>query len=226
MIRYILSFVPLVGTSFGALLGIYNNLNNRFKEQEDDLVAVATGILGSICINLFFEAKEKVRYPSVFVGVFAGFVFIWIMEYCATHKDITVKSKLFWAMLIHNIPEGIVIGISLANSKLLQTVPLVISISLQNIPDGLVVSMPLVATRGRKKAILLGIFSGIVEPIAAILIIISAKKANIGLIEPFLIGFSFATILMITFELLKDCQKMKLVVIAASITTAFNAILG
>lgn len=226
MIRYALSFVPLFGTSLGALLGIYNNLNNKFKEQEDELVAVATGILGSICLNLFFEAIEKIRYPSVFVGAFAGFVFIWIMEYCATHKDITVKSKLFWAMLIHNIPEGIVIGISLANNKILQAVPLVISISLQNIPDGLVVSMPLVFTKGRKRALLLGIFSGIVEPIASILIIISAKKANIGLIEPFLIGFSFSAILMITFELLKDCRKMKLVVFAAAITTGFNAILG
>lgn len=226
MVRYILSFVPLIGTSLGALLGIYNNLNNRFREQEDELVAVATGILGSICLNLFFEAKEKVRYPSMFIGAFLGFVFIWIMEYCATHKDITVKSKLFWAMLIHNIPEGILIGIALANSKILQVVPLVISISLQNIPDGLVVSMPLVSTKGRKVSLLLGILSGIVEPLTSIFLIVTAQRLNLGLVEPFLIGFSFSAILMITFELLKDCTKTKIAILAAIITTGFNAILG
>ncbi len=226
MIRYVLSFVPLIGTSFGALLGIFNNFNNRFKKQENELVAVATGILGSICINLFFETKENVRYPSVFVGTLVGFIFILVMEYCANHKDITVKSKLFWAMLIHNIPEGIVIGISLVNSKLFQVVPLIISISLQNIPDGLVVSMPLVSSKGNKNALLFGIFSGIVEPIASILIILSASKVNLELIEPFLIGFSFSTILMITFELLKECAKMKLAVLALVISTAFNSILG
>ena len=126
-------------------------------------MAVATGILGNICLNLFFEAIGKVRYPSVFVGAVAGFAFIWIMEYCAMHKDITVKSKLFWAMLIHNIPEGILIGISLVNTKFLQAVPLVISISLQNIPDGLVVSMPLLSSKGLKKALMLGIFSGLLS---------------------------------------------------------------
>lgn len=225
MIAYLLSFVPLVGTSLGALLGIFNNLNNRFRKQEDDLVAVATGILGSITLNLFFEAIENVRYPSTLIGAAVGFVFILFMEYCANHKDITVKSKLFWAMLIHNIPEGIVIGIALANTNIITSVPLIFSISLQNVPDGLVVSMPLVSTQGKKKALLFGIISGIVEPIASILIILSAKGANIRLIGPFLIGFSFTTILMITFELLKDCNKKKLAFYAAVITTIFNSVL-
>lgn len=227
MIAYVLSFIPLVGTFFGALLGIYNNFNNKFKEPEDVLVAVATGVLGSISFNLLFEAIEKIRYYSMFIGLIAGFVFIFFMNYCATRTNITTKSKLFWAMLIHNIPEGIIIGIALTNTNLMLAIPLLISISLQNVPDGLVVSMPIVSTKGRKKALLLGIGSGIVEPIASILIILSASHAtNIRMIEPFLIGFSFSSILMITFELLQDCNKKKVALGALIFTAIFNSILN
>lgn len=226
MILYILSFIPLVGTSIGAFLGINNNFNNKFKDPEADLVAVATGILGSISFSLFFEAKQNARNPTVFIGIATGLVFILFMEYCANHTKMTIKSKLFWAMLIHNIPEGIVIGIALSNTKIMQTIPLICSISLQNIPDGLAVSMPLISVRGKKTAFILGIISGIVEPIVAIFIILSAQNVNIRSIEPFLIGFSLSAILMITFELLKDCDKKKIALCATIFTTIFNKILG
>lgn len=227
MISYILSFIPLVGTSVGAILGINNKLYNRLKDPETTLVAVATGILGSISFTLFAEAKEKVRYPILFIGILTGLIFILLMEYCANHTKITVKSKLFWAMLIHNIPEGIVVGIALADSNMIRTAILLLcSISLQNIPDGLAVSMPLLSSQGRKKAFMLGIISGIVEPIAAIFIIISSQNTNIQLIDPFLIGFSLSTIVMITVELLKDCEKKKIALYATIFTTVFNSILG
>ena len=57
MIRFlILSLVPLIGTAIGSTLGIFNNFNNKFEDQEEVLVAVATGILASISLNLFVEA--------------------------------------------------------------------------------------------------------------------------------------------------------------------------
>lgn len=227
MIEYILSFVPLIGTSIGAFLGIHNTLSNKFEEQEDVLVAVATGILGSICFNLLLEASEQYRYKSMYIGIIAGLVFIISMNTFSKHTNKNTKSKLFWAMLIHNIPEGILVGIALAESNLMLAIPLLISISLQNIPDGLVVSMPLVSTKGRKKALLFGINSGIVEPIASILIILSTSNAsNIGLFEPFLIGFSFSSILIITFELLQECINKKTAFIAFILATIFNRILN
>lgn len=227
MLRYILALVPLVGTTVGAVLGTVDHLSSNFEKQEDRLVAVATGILCSIAVNLFFEATNTVQW-TLFIGIAIG-IFLMILFNSLAHKNnISVRHKLFWAMLIHNVPEGMVIGISLANKNVLPaTFSLVFSISLQNIPDGLVVSMPLVAKDGKKKAAIFGILSGVVEPIASMLIMITAGRlSNLQLFEPFFIGFSLSAITMIAIELLKDCKDKKIVLIAAIITTAFNSILG
>lgn len=227
MLKYILTFIPLIGTSLGAFLGA-SNLKNKFKKSENALVAVATGILCSIAFNLLLESAEFIRSTIMYFGVLAGFLFIALVNFFARKNNMNIKSKLFWAMLIHNIPEGIVVGLALSNETFVSTTfSLIASISLQNLPDGFVVSMPLVSTKGNKKALLLGIISGIVEPIAAILILVAAgKNSNLQTLEPFLIGFSFSAILLIAVDLLKECKKeLKIVVISLILALLFNSIL-
>lgn len=234
MIRFlILSLVPLIGTTIGSTLGIFNNFNNKFEDQEEILVAVATGILASISLNLFIEAFESLKKPSLFIGILIGFIFILLMNnFARKNEKANINTKLFWAMLIHNIPEGIIIGIALANRTIVESFTLILSISLQNIPDGLVVSMPLVTVKGKKSALSYGVFSGIVEPIAAMLVVFTATyTTNIMRFEPLLTGFSLATVLIITIELLKDCKKKHGIVVTSAIITtvfnmAFNRILG
>lgn len=227
MLKYILTFIPLLGTSLGALLGI-SSFKDRFEKQEDTLVAVATGILCSIAFNLLTEAVEFIRYISVFFGLLFGFLFVFILNIIAKKKNLNIRSKLFWAMIIHNIPEGIVIGIPLADKSILPaTVSLIASITLQNLPDGFVVSMPLVSKYGKKHALLLGILSGVVEPLAAVILIIAAgETSSIQSLEPFLIGFSFSSIFTIVLDLLKECRKGSIVITSAIITLLFNSILG
>lgn len=221
---FILSFIPLVGTTLGAIIGI---LNSKFEAQEEILVAVATGILEAICFSLLLESFALVRNKELYIGISAGFLFIVLMNYLAHKNKLNVKAKLFWAMLIHNIPEGIVIGITLAGKETFQTFSVIFSISLQNVPDGLVVSMPAVSTHGKKHALLLGIMSGVVEPLASILIGFCAMHSfNLQVIEPFLTGFSFAAIVMITIELVKECKKNTLMIVTAIITIIFNSILS
>ncbi len=221
---FILSFVPLVGTTLGAILGIFND---KFEKQDEVLVAVATGILEAICFSLLLESIEIIRDQALFVGILAGFLFIAFMNFLAHKKTLNTKSKLFWAMLIHNIPEGIIIGIALASKEIVQALSLIFSITLQNVPDGLVVSMPAVSRHGKRRAILLGIISGAVEPIAALLILVSASSSfNVQAFGPFLTGFSFSAIVMITVELIKECKKNLLMFLVAIITIIFNSILG
>lgn len=221
---FILSFVPLVGTTLGSILGIFNN---KFEKQDEYLVAVATGILEAICFSLLLESIEIIRNKELFIGMLGGFIFISLMNILAHKKSLNTKSKLFWAMLIHNIPEGIIIGIALASKETIQAVSLIFSVTLQNVPDGLVVSMPVVSTHGKKRAILLGIISGVVEPIAAILILASVSSSfDIQAFGPFLTGFSFSAIVMITIELIKECKKNILMFSTAIITIIFNSILG
>lgn len=221
---FILSFIPLIGTTLGAILGIFNN---KFEKQEEILVAVATGILEAICFSLLIESIENLRSKGLFIGILAGFLFIVIMNFLAKKSNLNLKAKLFWAMLIHNIPEGIIIGIALAGKETLQTISIILSITLQNVPDGLVVSMPVVFTHGKRRALFLGIVSGIVEPVAALLIVISVTNSfNIQYFKPFLTGFSFSAIVMITIELVKECKKNPLMITTAIITIIFNSILS
>lgn len=230
MVKIFLSLIPLAGTSIGSFLGVLNCFNNKFKKGEDFLVAVATGILGSISLSLLFEAIETPKTVRnlcfLALGLLIGILFITVMNKTAK-KAITTRFKLFGAMLVHNIPEGILIGLSLANVNSIKSLPLVISITLQNIPDGLVVSMPLVSIKGKKKSVMYGILSGVVEPIATIIIMFLASNLeSIEAIKIVLIGISVSTIILITLDLLKECDSKKTVVIAAVITTIFNWILS
>lgn len=230
MVKILLSLVPLAGTALGSVLGVLNCFNNKFKKGEDFLVAVATGILGSISLSLLFEAGKTPKTVRnlcfLAIGLLVGIFFIKIMNKTAK-KAITTRFKLFGAMLIHNIPEGILIGISLANADFIKSLPLVISITLQNIPDGLVVSMPLVSIKGKRKSVVFGVLSGVVEPIATLIIMFLASNLeSIQSIETILIGISVSTIIMITLDLLNECDSKKTVIITAIITTIFNWILS
>lgn len=226
MYKLIWALVPLIGTSAGAFIGTIEGLNKQLKAKEGTLVAFATGILCAICFSLFEEAVEYVLNPTLYVGGIVGLGFILYMNRLAHKMEMSVKDKVFWAMLFHNIPEGIVIGISLANNIVLTaTYSLILSISLQNLPDGLVVSMPLVENKGKRKAMLYGIMSGVVEPLATLLIVMTAGRlSNLQMFEPFLVGFSFAAIFMIVLELLKECGNKHMMVLGiAMITVMCNA---
>ena len=226
MIKYILSFIPLVGTSVGAPLCTLR-VNKKIREEEDVLVAVATGILSCITLQLFAESLQFVRSLMVYIGVLIGFLFVVLMNYFTkTRCVLNAKLKLFWAMLIHNIPEGIVVGVSLANDpNVMKIIGVIFSITLQDVPDGFIVSMSMLKSEGKKKAILYGIISGMVEPLAAILIIIfSNNSKNARVMEMFLIGFSFSTIFMVTNELLHECKNRKAVMISFLIALAFYSI--
>lgn len=224
MIKIILlSLLPLTGTSIGAYLGIAK-CNKQIDNQEDSLVAVATGILGAICVNLFFETFNYVRDIKLFVGIMTGVLFILLMNKITNRE--ALHSQLFWAMLIHNIPEGIIVGFALANKITIQKIGIIASVSLQNIPDGLVVSMSGLPKHGKSKAFWLGVLSGIVEPIAVAVIISFTKKINMSMVEPIFIGFSVSAIVAIEYDLLKNCQKLKLLLLSFITTLTFNGILG
>lgn len=223
--KLFLSFVPLVGTSLGSLLGAVSK-SKKLKEPEELLVAVATGILGAISFNLFFETLSSFRsncYLTI-LGLVSGFLFTFLVDFFQ-EESISIKEKLLIAMLIHNVPEGILIGIALADESLIGAYALITSISLQNIPDGIVVSMPLVSSKGKARAFWMGAMSGVVEPIAAILIVLSSQQF-IRVVEPFLIGFSFSAIIMICWELLKETKNILLVVFVTIATMIFNGVLS
>ncbi len=75
-----------------------------------------------------------------------------------------------FAIALHNIPEGLAIGVGYAGTDMVRGTALATGIAIQDIPEGLVVAVALIAVGyERWFAVLLGMASGLVEPIAAVL---------------------------------------------------------
>ena len=154
-------------------------------------------------------------FPAAF-GFLLGGIFLWGIDKILPHlhpntplsqaegfspKERKRSTLLVLAITLHNIPEGLAVGIAfgaLANggteASLAGALTLALGIGIQNFPEGVAVSMPL---RGegmsRRKSFLYGQFSGMVEPIAAVI-----GAFAVSFIEPLLpYALSFAAGAMI-----------------------------
>ena len=80
-------------------------------------------------------------------------------------------SKLVMAVTIHNVPEGMAVGVAIAGAlaadfNIAGAMALSLGIAIQNVPEGAIISMPLRAEgNGRWRAFGIGALSGIVEPV-------------------------------------------------------------
>ena len=110
------------------------------------------------------------------------------------------------AVTLHNIPEGMAVGVILAGWMSGQTgitlagaMALSIGIAIQNFPEGAIISMPLkVAGQSRLKAFIYGTLSGIVEPIGAGITILLAT--HILPFLPYLLGFAAGAMIYVVVE--------------------------
>ena len=114
-------------------------------------------------------------------------------------------AMLIIAITTHNIPEGIsggavFAGLLMNNSKvtLAGAFALSIGIAIQNVPEGFIVSLPVRSEKGRIKAFLYGMFSGIVEPIGGGITILLASK--ITPVLPYLLAFAAGAMIYVVVE--------------------------
>ena len=121
---------------------------------------------------------------------------------------------LVLAVTLHNIPEGMAVGVVLAGGlmgnetiSIAGAFALAIGIAIQNFPEGAIISMPLRAEGISKgKAFMYGVLSGIVEPIAAIVTILLASFVEP--ILPYLLAFAAgAMIYVVVEELIPESQE-------------------
>lgn len=113
---------------------------------------------------------------------------------------------LLLAVTIHNIPEGLAVGVAIAgalysssNVSMAGAITLAIGIAIQNFPEGAIISMPLRAEgckRGR--AFLMGVLSGAVEPIASLVAILCAKF--VVPIMPYVLSFAAGAMVYVVCE--------------------------
>ena len=109
------------------------------------------------------------------------------------------------AVTLHNIPEGMAVGISFALAArsdptlLPAAMALALGIGIQNFPEGAAISLPLrQAGMSRKKSFLIGAASGAVEPIAALFTVLAA--GTVEPLMPWLLSFAAGAMLYVVVE--------------------------
>lgn len=226
--------IPFLGTVLGSFLVFFMKKELNLK-IEKILLGFAAGVMiaASIwslitpSINMSNNMGKWSFIPAA-VGFLLGIFFLLILDTFIPHLHVNsdepegVKSKLkkttmlVLAVTLHNIPEGMAVGVVLAGAyygNTLLTVSgalaLSIGIAIQNFPEGAIISMPLKSEGVPKhKSFLLGVMSGIVEPIAAIITILLIRY--IEPILPYLLSFAAgAMIYVVVEELIPESQGGK-----------------
>ncbi|MGL4605919.1 MAG: ZIP family metal transporter [Eubacteriaceae bacterium] len=164
-------------------------------------------------------------YLVVAIGFLGGGFFLWVVDRVLPHihqgtgHQEGVKTSwqrsvlLVLAITFHNIPEGLAVGVAfgglaIGNSAITLTgaISLALGIGLQNFPEGAAVSIPLRREKmSRTKSFLVGQFSGMVEPIAAVLG--AAAVVYITPLLPYALAFAAgAMIYVVAEELIPESQ--------------------
>lgn len=163
--------------------------------------------------------------PDV-VGFILGIAFLLILDILIPHEhietgvdegprsDLSKTRKLALAVTLHNIPEGMAIGVVIAGAleqsaylSAAGALALAVGVAIQNFPEGAIVSMPMrAAGNSRKKSFIIGAMSGFVEPVAAIITIL--VTATILPVLPYLLAFAAGAMMYVVVEeLIPDTQQ-------------------
>ncbi len=206
---------PFCMTALGAFLSLTINKNSTLAS------IVATGLSAGImlsasiwslllpAINQSKSIFEQAQFVPILCGFAFGGIFMILMNiFCDKIFKNNNRNKspytIFTAVTIHNIPEGLAIGFTLGSaiatqSQFLGAVSIILGIGIQNLPEGLATAITMQnCMKTRKKSIFLGILSGIVEPIFAIIGFLSASHISFAL--PWLLSFASGTMIFVVIE--------------------------
>ena len=216
--------IPFLGTTLGAACVFFMKKSLGDPVQRA-LAGFAAGVMVAASIwSLLIPAIEqsedmgKLSFLPAFIGFWVGVLFLLLLDRLIPHLHVGSeqaegpKSKLgrttmmVMAVTLHNIPEGMAVGVVYAgflsgNTKITAASALALSlgIAIQNFPAGAIISMPLRAEGKRKgRAFLGGVLSGVVEPIGAVLTILAAQLVIPAL--PYLLSFAAGAMLYVVVE--------------------------
>ena len=164
------------------------------------------------------EGLGRLAFIPAAVGFWLGIGFLLLLDMAVPHlhqgadtpegphSGFSRTTMLVLAVTLHNIPEGMAVGVVYAgylagNAKITVAAAMALSIgiAIQNFPEGAIISMPLRA-EGMKvsKAFAGGVLSGIVEPVGAMLTIIAAGYIVPAL--PYLLSFAAGAMIYVVVE--------------------------
>ncbi|PKM71836.1 MAG: ZIP zinc transporter [Firmicutes bacterium HGW-Firmicutes-16] len=224
--------IPLLGTTLGAAMVFFMKGEMKPKVQKV-LLGFASGVMIAASVwSLLIPAIEMeeaaggIAWLPAVVGFLIGVGFLLLLDSVIPHLHLNSDrpegrpSKLgkslmlMLAVTLHNIPEGMAVGVVLAGmlgsgGAVISTAgafALAIGIAIQNFPEGAIISMPLVGSGlSRRKAFHYGFLSGVVEPVGAIVTIL--LTALVTPILPYILSFAAgAMFYVVVEELIPEAQ--------------------
>jgi ZIP family zinc transporter len=216
--------LPLLGTVLGSA-GVFFMKDQLNRNLQRILLGFAAGVMVAASIwSLIIPAMDqaahmgKLAFVPALVGVWGGFAFLLALDHLIPHLHINSQcpegtpcglgksTMMVLAVALHNLPEGMAVGVvvagwlsgqeSLSYASLLA---LSLGIAIQNLPEGAIISMPLKSGgMSRRRAFSYGVLSGVVEPLGAILTI--ALAALVVPVLPYLLAFSAGAMLYVVVE--------------------------
>ena len=207
----------MAGTMLGSAFVFFmkKEIPDRLKKT---LLGFASGVMvaagvWSLLIPSIDMAGESI-IPAA-VGFLSGIAFLLLIDeltphlHVGTQKTEGLRSRLSrtamlaLAVTIHNLPEGMAVGVVFAGEShgltLSAAFAVSIGIALQNIPEGAIISMPMYAEgNSRMKSFLIGSLSGVVEPIGSVAILLLAGALGVAL--PYLLAFAAGAMMYVVVE--------------------------
>lgn len=216
--------IPFIGTAAGAACVFF--LRNEIKVNiQRALTGFAAGVMVAASIwSLIIPAIDQsadmgnFAFLPAFIGFWFGILFLLLLDHIIPHLHIGIeqaegpKSKLtrtamlVLAVTLHNIPEGMAVGVVYAGLMSGTgtitaggALALALGIAIQNFPEGAIVSMPLFAEGKKKmKSFGLGVLSGAVEPVFGGLTVLLASLVVPAM--PYLLSFAAGAMLYVVVE--------------------------
>ncbi|HIS17455.1 MAG TPA: ZIP family metal transporter [Candidatus Coprovivens excrementavium] len=176
--------IPFIGTVIGSLM-VYFMKDKLSKKLENLILGFAAGVMVAASIwSLIIPSLESARgikWLPVVIGMSIGVLFFYFVDlYLKKYNNKSQEkiNNLMVAITLHNIPEGMAVGIAFASYiagslSLMGAMALAVGIAIQNFPEGAIVSFPLIKKGYTKnKAFMYGFISAIFELLGSIITLI------------------------------------------------------
>ena len=216
--------IPLLGTMLGSAFVFF--MKDEMPERvQKTLLGFASGVMVAASVwSLLIPAMEMEEGQGAFsvvpaaVGFLLGVGFLLLLDELTPHLHLGSSSPegprsrlsrtamLALAVTIHNLPEGMAVGVVFAGAgqgvgglSLASAVAVSLGIAIQNVPEGAIISMPMRAEgNSRWRSFLIGSLSGAVEPIGGLSVVLLASLLTPVL--PYMLAFAAGAMFYVVVE--------------------------
>ncbi len=215
--------IPFLGTSLGAAMVFFLK-----KQISTGVQKALTGFAAGVMVAASFwsllqpalegsAAMGMLAFIPASIGFLVGMGFLLALDMLTPHMHMDKQNegpksrikrttKLILAVTLHNIPEGMAVGVVYAGFLIGEAgitaagaLALALGIAIQNFPEGAIVSMPLLAEgMPRQKTFWMGVLSGAVEPLAAVVTLLAAGL--VSPVMPYFLAFAAGAMMYVVVE--------------------------